>query len=74
MEFSALIAAKMNVQLIVSLLIVNAVLAKAYYGSRPHGYDYGRLLPGLGNPKKRITNFKLQPVHVVRDAQRKVHF
>ena len=66
----------MKIHLIVTLLIVNVVLANAQYV--PHGYYYdvpeGGLKSSLNNPEKPIINFKLQDLAKILAAKKKVHF
>ena len=74
-SYLSTVAAKMNYQLIVALLIVNVVVAKAYYGSRSQGYDHGRLLPGLGNalgtPHDGSRNAFDSPSHDLRRLKKR---
>ena len=69
------LAAMMNVQLIVALLIANVVVANAQY-RRPRGHRPRNDLheTWLNNPNTRSTNLKQHRLQVAQDGPRKVNF
>ena len=73
---SFFVADKMKIHLIVTLLIVNVVLANAQFVL--HGYDYddpeGGLKSSLNNPEKPIINYKLQDSAKRSAGKKKVHY
>ena len=67
------VAATMNVQLIVALLIANVVVANAQYLPRPCGGRNELSKLCLNNPNTGSTNLKLHRFNVPRDGSRKVN-
>ena len=69
------VAAMMNVQLNVALLIANVVVANAQYRRpRPNRPRKDLYEPWLNNPNTRSTNLKQRRLQVAPDGSRKVSF